>query len=680
MTSENQSSTSSKQDIAWKYCIDMSKDNFGDDEDDEVGTCVRKSGNSTSKASKKQKGIKGPIDMFFTPPPEQVVKNRKDGKMKQPSINEACKKQLREKACMELSTWFFDAGLAFNAANYDSFKVAMEAVAHCGTGFKPPTYHEILVPFLTKAVKATDEMVKQVHHEHWAKYGCSIMSDGWRDSVAYKDINFLVNSPKGSVFIKSIDASDIVKNTEQLFIMLDDVVEEVGEKNVVQVVTDNASAYVAADIGKISKVHVTLKRAMALNGFIYSRTGVVNMMRKFTGKRELVRTAITRFATAYITLHSIQVQKENLRKMFTSDEWRKSKYSKEHGDKRVASIVLMPTFWSTIVYILKMTGPLVKVLRLVDGEKRPAMGYVYEAMDREKEAIANSFNNVEDKYKDVFAIIDKRWECQLHQPLHAAGCYLNPQLFYSNPQIQEDKEVMIGLLKCIERLVLSVVDQGKIEDQLSLYRNAECIFGMAICIRQREVKSPAEWWASFGNDAPELKKFAIKVLILTCSASGCERNWSIFSLLHNKRRNRLAQTQLNNLVYVKYNRALKRRYNHRDVIDPISLDDIDESNEWLLGRMDEDEEENEDYVFDDDDLTWKDVGIASGAYERDHNTRRKNVASLSSKGKEKARPHLVDEDDEVVMLESDTEEEDIGDCETDEEEDDDIPLDDDDED
>ncbi|KAE8667207.1 Detected protein of confused Function [Hibiscus syriacus] len=47
----------------------------------------------------------------------------------------------------------------------------------------------------------------------------------------------------------------------------------------------------------------------------------------------------------------------------------------------------------------------------------------------------------------------------------------------------------------------------------------------------------------------------------------------------------------------------------------------------------------------------------------------------TSKGKEKAILHLVDEDDEVVMLEeSDTEEEDIGDCETDEEEDDDIPL------
>ena len=55
------------------------------------------------------------------------------------------------------------------------------------------------------------------------------MSDGWRDSVVQKDIiNFLVNSPKGSVFIKSIDTSDIVKNVDQLFMMLDEMVEEVG--------------------------------------------------------------------------------------------------------------------------------------------------------------------------------------------------------------------------------------------------------------------------------------------------------------------------------------------------------------------------------------------------------------------------------------------------------------------
>lgn len=38
----------------------------------------------------------------------------------------------------------------------------------------------------------------------------------------------------------------------------------------------------------------------------------------------------------------------------------------------------------------------------------------------------------------------------------------------------------------------------------------------------------ASWWERFGGKTPELTTFAIRVLSLTCSASGCERNWSTF--------------------------------------------------------------------------------------------------------------------------------------------------------
>lgn len=38
----------------------------------------------------------------------------------------------------------------------------------------------------------------------------------------------------------------------------------------------------------------------------------------------------------------------------------------------------------------------------------------------------------------------------------------------------------------------------------------------------------AEWWKNYGVHTPHLQNIAIKVLSLTCSSSGCERNWSIF--------------------------------------------------------------------------------------------------------------------------------------------------------
>jgi len=53
----------------------------------------------------------------------------------------------------------------------------------------------------------------------------------------------------------------------------------------------------------------------------------------------------------------------------------------------------MASFWNTITFSLKVSCPLVKVLRLVDNEKKPAMGYIYEAMDRAKETIEKSFSN-----------------------------------------------------------------------------------------------------------------------------------------------------------------------------------------------------------------------------------------------------------------------------------------------
>ena len=87
------------------------------------------------------------------------------------------------------------------------------------------------------------------------------------------------------------------------------------------------------------------------------------------------------------------------------------------------------------MFCLKVLGPLVCVLRLVDGEKKTPMGYIYEAMNRAKDTIVRSFNGNEKKYKEIFKIIDKRWEIRLHWPLHAVGYFLNPKFFYDKPEI-----------------------------------------------------------------------------------------------------------------------------------------------------------------------------------------------------------------------------------------------------
>ena len=54
---------------------------------------------------------KGPMDMYYTPNPYETVKgrNRKGGK--QQTINEVCRKDLRDKVCHEIGRWFYEAGI-----------------------------------------------------------------------------------------------------------------------------------------------------------------------------------------------------------------------------------------------------------------------------------------------------------------------------------------------------------------------------------------------------------------------------------------------------------------------------------------------------------------------------------------------------------------------------------------
>ena len=104
-----------------------------------------------------------------------------------------------------------------------------------------------------------------------------------------------------------------------------------------------------------------------------------------------------------------------------------------------------------------------------------------------------------------------------------------------------------------------------------------------------------------------------------------------------------------------------KRYIERHTIDPITLKDIDDSNEWLMGRMEHEGAAEDDLVFEGDDLTWGDVARASGAEELRVYTRAK--ATKTPTPKPKSRPSsskhtpLIDEDEEMIYSSGEEDEE-----------------------
>ncbi|XP_044955032.1 uncharacterized protein LOC123405398 [Hordeum vulgare subsp. vulgare] len=364
----------------------------------------------------------------------------------------------------------------------------VQMIGKYGKNLKPPSYHEIRVKYLNLEVERTMNLVAEFKEE-WKKTGCTIMSDGWTDRKRKSICNFSVNSSKGTVFLASVDTSEISKTADKIFEMIDEIVEIVGEDNVVQVVTDNAANYKAAgellmekrkklfwtpcaahcidlileDFKKKMKMHnVTIAKGRKICTCIYSRTVPLSWLREFTKGRELVRPAITRFATAYLTLGCLHELKGALVNMFSSNKWSGSKFSATREGKEVQQIVLDSRgVWPNVTIYLKDALPLIRVLRLVDSDEKPAMPFIYDEMSSAKQKIKLNFGNVKKRYKKIFEIIDDRWETQLHRPLHAAAYYLNPHCHYSDNF--RAAEVKCGLYTCLEKMVPNLAERVKID-------------------------------------------------------------------------------------------------------------------------------------------------------------------------------------------------------------------------
>lgn len=100
--------------------------------------------------------------------------------------------------------------------------------------------------------------------------------------------------------------------------------------------------------------------------------------------------------------------------------------------------------------VLDIFSPLMKVLRLADGEKVPSLGFIYGEIVEAKKSIKEASNHLEKNYQPIFRIIDEKMKDRLDTPLHVAAYFLNPYYFYKDPEIQKDFEVMEGFIACVE--------------------------------------------------------------------------------------------------------------------------------------------------------------------------------------------------------------------------------------
>ncbi|XP_054788931.1 uncharacterized protein LOC129294532 [Prosopis cineraria] len=340
---------------------------------------------------------------------------------------------------------------------------------------------------------------------------------GFKGLTTYEFRVNLLNDWKKELFMKFVDASDLVKDAKTSFSLFSEVIEWVGPKNVVHVVIDNAANYIACgklikekyksiywspcaahclnltlkDIASMSHVSQLTTKASKITVFVYNHMVFLSWLRKRKGWKEIMHPGATRFATTFIILHSIYMQKHDLQALITDKHFMDHKLSRTEAGIIVSAIILDNRFWNECLEVVKIVSPLIKLLRIVDSDEKPSLPYVYEGMQRAKKEIKVVFNNKKDQYKPYTDIIQARWDKHLKTNLHAAAYLLNPAFLYDDDSVHK-RRLMDAMLSIFESTENEDVDYIVMMKQLSLYCDRKESFDKASChIIAEEEQEPA---------------------------------------------------------------------------------------------------------------------------------------------------------------------------------------------
>ncbi|ERM93951.1 hypothetical protein AMTR_s00137p00114310 [Amborella trichopoda] len=122
------------------------------------------------------------------------------------------------------------------------FPPIVNAIQRARPVVKPPTAYELSGPILDEEVDEVRKLIEE-HKQSWPRTGITLMSAGWLNKVSKKAfVNFFAYSPKGTTFLTSKDVSGMKKDANFSVLLYDQIVEEVGDKHIVQFITDNVRA------------------------------------------------------------------------------------------------------------------------------------------------------------------------------------------------------------------------------------------------------------------------------------------------------------------------------------------------------------------------------------------------------------------------------------------------------
>ena len=314
------------------------------------------------------------------------------------------------------------------------------------------------------------------------------------------------------------------------------------------------------DVGKLKWIKKVVKKALSIVTFFTQKLKVLAMYREHSSL-ELKKPASTRFAYTWLLLERLYDVKSALRQTVVSTSWNEWDEKDTEEARAMQRFCLREEFWVSVRAIVIAITPFYRVLRMTDmeGATLGLLVHFYRGAIAELQTCTAIDAT---QRAQITLIAERRWEW-MHKPIHGFAALLHPA--YKSPAISSDPELLADRDSYLVT-ALPEEEHTCFLEQLISYADQRggVAFASPICWKRDSLVKPLFWWETFGYILGTLQRLALRVLAQDCSSGACERNWSAYSLIHTRIRNRLSRAQLERLVYCRTNLRMLRAMQNMD--------------------------------------------------------------------------------------------------------------------
>ncbi|GBG62466.1 hypothetical protein CBR_g30787 [Chara braunii] len=524
---------------------------------------------------------------------EQAARRR--GAARQTSIVRYAKNPRQADIDDTCCEFFVENAIPFNVAKSKSFKkfqltcYGPQPAASCPlvpTGYNPPGCR--LLDRLRGRLEAEEKAV----WDDREVTGCTFITDGTTDICGRSLMNYILTGRSKPVFIKCEDVSEGEKDATAIVAGWKRFFREWGVEKVIAICTDSFAGNKSAarmlredpefvqiywipctahcmdllmhDICKKEWSATIIEKANKVVTFFrvhrWPRSQLRTQLLQYPDLKCtcLLRPAQTRFGTNYVMLQRLEVCVRAIIRIMNGLAWERMVW---RGDIRgkalfVEETVLDRAFWADVKKLTTlMKGPY-KVLREVDKDVH-CLSRIYDLACQLPVFVRSA--PLGDKERDDVLVDVKNMTDMLLSPIHAVALLLDPVLrdiaVFSNVELMTQFEAIVEPL--IGKRGSKTFDDCL--DQLYDFQMARGAFGTTWAVQRAKKDNAVLWWEAHGDGHPEIKALAVKVLSIWTTSSPAERNWSTWSLVQTKSKNKLHHQRTEKLVYSHWSLRLKSR-------------------------------------------------------------------------------------------------------------------------